>query len=642
MNTMNNKVRKARTQKGRHVQKKMTQKIDVKDNRMLIWGGLTVVFLTTFAIYFNAIKFDLLLWDDGAYITINQDIMRITWENIKVFFSNYYINNYHPLTMLFFALDYNLGSGGASLFHFNNILLHLINTLLVFVLVKKISPESSLVALITAAFFAIHPMHVESVAWIAERKDVLYTLFFLLSLIMYLDYLKNNKIKYLFFSGIFFVISCLSKSAAVILPLILFLFDYYFSRKYSWRMFLEKIPFLAISLVFGIVALYSQQGAMDIMAPHISINEQISIVSYSFINYIFKAFVPINLSALYPYPMELGGTLPVVYYISILFVIVVLFFVWYSRRWGKDVIFGFLFFIITIILVLQFIQVGSAIMADRYTYVPYIGIFFIVGKLFEYLYYKTKKTNKTLLLMILTVLFIVFSAICYHRVQVWKNDDTLFSDAISKYPYNTVAYYNRGIYYLSHKAEYVYINDPEQREKYINMSLSDFDNSLKYSFHLRNDLDIYTNLGIGKGRLGDAAGAIDAFNLALKIDPNHPPAYGNRGLAKASLKDYQGALADYNKAIELNPKDANTYLNRSIAKYEMTDYIGAIEDSDKAIELFNNLPKAFIVRGNAKFCLKNFESALEDYNKALELNPKDETAIKNIDLVKTKLEDSTK
>ena len=533
------------------------------------WVALAIVVVTTFAIYFKAIRFDILLsWDDNIYIRNNSHIKDLHWANIKLFFSNFYVDNYQPLSMLFYAFDYKIGAGNASILHLSNILLHLANTCLVYVLVRKLTAGSTVVALITAGFFGIHPMHVESVAWVAERKDVLYSFFFLLSLIVYSNYLKTLKPKLLIISGFLFLLSCLSKSAAVVLPLVMLLFDYYTNRKLSWKMMIEKVPFFAISLVFGIVATYSQKHSIQILAPNMSFVEHVSVVSYSFISYLFKAIVPLNLSAIYTYPTELGSMLPIKYYISVLLVGFVLILVWFSRKWGKDVIFGFLFFIITIILVLQFVPVGVASMADRYTYIPYIGLFFMIGKLYERwsLNENVAANYKKYSFIVLVLGFVALSTIAYNRVKIWENDELLFSDVINKYPNCAFPYNGRGTYYLNHYANGLYAHDKPQRELYLRKASSDFEYSLTFKLTPDVKVDIYYNLGVAKGNLGDYVSAIQNFDEAIKIDSNYASAYMNRGGAKYMLKDLKAAYADCKKAIEINPQDPVVLQNMDIMK----------------------------------------------------------------------------
>jgi len=561
-----NKVTNKKTKKSKEHKKKAPQKIDNKISKW-VWVALAAVIITTFAIYLKATHFEIFYcWDDNVYIRENSFIKALNWENIKSIFSTFYFGNYHPFTTLFYAIEYKTGAGDFSLFHFNNILLHIINTVLVFVFIRKISPANTAVALITAAFFAVHPMHVESVAWVSERKDVLYSFFFLLSLIFYSDYLKSQKTKQLLLAFFLFTFSCLSKSAAVVLPLALLLLDYYTGRKISRKMILEKIPFFIMSLIFGIVAIYSQKssGAIQDMAPSMTFIEHVATISFSFITYLFKAFIPVGLSAYYAYPAELGSTLPFIYYLSIFIAALILFSLWYSRRWGKEIVFGFLFFLVTIILVLQIIPIGATSMAERYTYLPYIGLFFIIGKLYETLsiHFKTSKNLKNYLLIILALCFITFSAITNERIKKWKNEEILFSDVISKHPGVGIAYLNRGNYYYSYYANQLFVNDIIKRKTYIEKAARDFENTLKCDLSSDNKVKAYFNLGTAKKDLGEYAGAIKDLDSAIKIDNRYYNAYNNRGAAKYMEKDYQGAIDDWNKAIELNPQLTEAISNR--------------------------------------------------------------------------------
>jgi protein O-mannosyl-transferase len=651
-------------QKSKPQQKKSAKRTDSNHAGKWIWAALAIVLVTTFIIYLRATSFDLLLfWDDNSYITNNDHIKALHWENIRLIFTNFYTSNYQPITMLFYAIEYKIGHGQAFIFHFINILFHLLNTYLVYVFIRKISPKNAMVALITAAFFAVHPMHVESVAWVAERKDVMYSFFFLLSLIIYLKYLESKELKHLAATLILFVLSCLSKSAAVIFPLVLLLIDYYSARRLNWKMAIEKIPFFIISLVFGIVAIYSQKssGVLQDWAPNMSFIEHLAIVSFSFVSYFFKAFIPVNLSAIYPYPIEIGKTLSAIYFLSILFVGIALFFVWYSRRWGKDILFGFLFFVITIILVLQFIPVGSAIMADRYTYIPYIGIFFIVGKIYERLSTKLSAKNsfQKISLSVLFIFFIGFSIISFGRVKVWENDDTLFSDVIKKYPNCSNAYVNRGNFYNAYYAKKVYVNDKIKSEAYIKKAINDFDNAIKFELIPKNNWRAYFNLGLAKGDLGDIVGAAEDFGNSIELHPDNRYSYLYRGVyflnyfannmyvndkikremyIRRSIEDFENSLK-----LTLNqPEKIQLYKNIGTAKAQLGDYAGAISSYDEIVKIDPNNAEAYVKRSDVRYQIKDYEGALEDCNKAIELNPQDVNSIKNRDIVKAVLENSKK
>ncbi|HOY30621.1 MAG TPA: tetratricopeptide repeat protein [Bacteroidales bacterium] len=622
--------------------KKTTEK-PVAIRHKWVWTALLLVLLTTFAVYFNAIKFDFLRnWDDNQYIYENAHIMGLQWENIKLFFTSFYVGNYQPVTMLFFAIEYKIGAGHASVFHLTNILLHLFNTLFVFIFIRKIVPKGNAVALITAAFFAVHPMHVESVAWISERKDVLYSFFFMISLILYAEYIKRPRVLLLVSAAILHILSCMSKSAAVILPLVMLLIDYYTGRKFRWAIIIEKIPFFVISLVFGYVATLSQKGAMEYILPDISLINRISLVSYSVFSYIYKAFIPVHLSAIHPYPHETGGMLPLIFYFSVLFTGIILFAVWFSRRWGKDGIFGFLFFLITIILVLQFLPFGAAIMADRYTYIPYIGLFFITGKIYEYvvrhLDKNHKKFNKVPFgLMILC--FIIFSAISFARVQKWKNDEILFTDAMKKYPDCCVPYFNRGHYYSNYYAKTMFANDSRNRENYFNKAISDYENALKFGLNKADTAIAYLSMGNVRSDLGDYYGAIYDYDKVIKTDSKYLNAYINRGNARSKLMDFKGALEDFNKTLEIDSNNLIALINRGITKNNLNDYTGALSDFDKAASIDKNNYNVYNNRGFSRFMMKDYANAILDYDRAINIDKNNPSAYINRSYAKREAKD---
>jgi len=603
--SMNQKERKKKTAPSGKTKKVSIKQEKVVNNR---WSRylLGALLLITAAIYFQSIKFDFLTtWDDNFYVTENPDIKALTWSNIQLFFTNFYMNMYQPLTMMLYAFEYKIGGGNAAFFHFGNILFHMLNTVLVYLFIKKIANNNQVVALLTAAFFALHPMHVESVAWISETKDVLYSFFFLLSLIMYHNYLRNNRIKHLVWACLLFLLSCFSKSAAVILPLVMLLMDYYTGRKFSTKLLFEKIPFFIISLIFGVISLQSQSSAIQDMAPDMTLPENISVVAFSFVTYLFKAFIPVNLSAVYPYPNEIGSTLPVIYYFSIGLTLILFFLVWYSRKIGKDLIFGFLFFVLCIILVLQFVPVGAAAMAERYTYIPYIGVFFIVAKLYNNFADKNKNYGRYLLVSI-CLIFTVFSVVSFRRVGVWENGEKLFTDLIAKHPESGISYRLRGDFYLSYYTKKIDAKNTALRSEYLQKAVTDLEKALQYPLNEYNKNCVLYGLG---------------------------SAYNSRGFEKYSGGDHAGAMGEFKKAIKYCPDDANAYFSMGSIKNENQDYAGALADFNQAIAIDNNYFQAYNNRGSTRFNLKDYQGALDDFNKAIALKPDFADAIKNRDMV---------
>ncbi|HTA26494.1 MAG TPA: hypothetical protein VK809_01805, partial [Bacteroidia bacterium] len=332
-------------------------------------------------------------WDDDVYVTNDQYIRTFTAENLKTILTEDITkNNYHPLTMLSLAVNYHYAQLEPKTYYLTNILLHISNVFLVFLLSigfckrLKIKENRSLImGSFCALWFGVHPMHVESVSWLAERKDVLYAFFYFTGLLLYLRYVDTTKIKWYLLTILCFIASCLAKPMAVVFPLSLLAIDVLLNRKWERKVIVEKIPLLIASLVFGGYAYY-RQNATGAIAPFavLSIGERIMYASYGFVMYITKLFDPTHLSTFYPYPYRyIDGSLPWIYYaapfIAIGLIAVPVYFAWrLNKTYLRVIAFGYGFFIANIIFVLQFISCGAAIMADRYSYVSYFGLLFML------------------------------------------------------------------------------------------------------------------------------------------------------------------------------------------------------------------------------------------------------------------------
>ncbi len=246
---------------------KLTKVGDFDNKYLVIFSAGIILFLIWF-IYRSAIINGFLNWDDDFYITQNPDITILGMKEIIHFFSSFFMGNYHPLTMTSFMFEYSLFKSNPSGYHTVSVILHLINTLLVFLFIFKFCSNKLFPAVVISLFFGLHPMHVESVVWISERKDLLYTFFLLISLLIYLEYLKRLRIEFLLFCFFTFLLSLLSKGQAVIFPIILLLVDYFRNRPMAWKMLLEKVPFFLFSLIFGVVAIFAQKANGAINEVH--------------------------------------------------------------------------------------------------------------------------------------------------------------------------------------------------------------------------------------------------------------------------------------------------------------------------------------------------------------------------------------
>jgi tetratricopeptide (TPR) repeat protein len=450
-------------------------------------------------------------------------------------------------------------------YHVTNLILHLLNSLLVLYFIWLLTKQKW-TAFITALLFAVHPMHVESVSWISERKDLLYTFFSLATLCYYLKYLQNQKLKWLYYSVSFFLflLAVLSKAMAVSVPLVFILLDYFSGKRFTLKAILDKIPFFIISIVCGLIALEAQKSSHAIHFSSFNFFERILFSCYGILMYLWKLLLPYNLSCYYNYPLKQNGMFPVVFYLAPFILIGLSWIIYKSMRNSKDVVFGFAFFLITIALVLQIIPVGGIIIADRYTYIPYIGIFFILARFINNL-----TDNKIVVLRKYKIPFILmFSVIifsyCYaafQRTQVWADSISLWTDAINKYDKYPLPYSLRGTAYY-------------KRGQHEN-AISDFSNAISLN---QGQANVYFQRGLCYLEIKKYNEAIRDFSSAIGIKPAYADAYYNRGVVYNDTGLFDEAIIDYSSAIKYNPGHSKAYYNRAGAYYMSHKYQLAYDD----------------------------------------------------------------
>ena len=333
---------------------------------------LILALLITAGSLFPSIQNKFTNWDDGEYVTENTLIRDISPASIKGMFVEPVSSNFHPLTIFSFAVEYKFAGLNPFFYHLTNLVIHLLNTGFVFLFIYLLCRNGP-VAFLTALLFGIHPLHVESVAWISERKDVLYTFFYLSSLIAYIRYLERANAGAYVLSFLLFILSCLAKSMAVTLPAVLLLIDYYRSGKLTRGNIIAKVHFFAVSAAVSFIAVMTQR-AQEVIERTQEVfgslmNVYVAVKGICF--YLWKIIIPVHLSAIYPMPPAVrGGELA----LDIAVVAALSLAIYFSRKKSRIYIFGGLFFLITILPVLKFIPIGNAIFAaDRYTYVPSIG-----------------------------------------------------------------------------------------------------------------------------------------------------------------------------------------------------------------------------------------------------------------------------
>jgi tetratricopeptide (TPR) repeat protein len=389
---------------------------------------------------------------------------------------------------------------------------------------------------------------------------------------------------------------------AVTLPVVLILIDYYNRRNYNKKILLEKIPYFIFAIVFGVITIYIQSTAENINKTSFIGLQNIRNASFAVIFYLIKLFIPTKLSCLYPYPNKIGGFYSFIYPYSIIILGIIILLIIYYQRNDRSVIFGLMFFIITISPVIQLLPVGRTIVADRYTYIPYIGLFYVIIEKLHLL--QKEKINYFITLILLTILF-YFASLTNNRCKIWSDSITLWTTDIKAYPeLDKVAYNNLGNAY----------SDAGDYEKAISVYNRVISIDSQYT-------DAYLNRGNAYLKKGDYEKAINDYNTVIKLNPNHAKAYLHRASAYTYKKEYDKAIIDFNKAIELKPNFASFYYNRAVFYAIIKEYDKSISDYTKAIE---NNPKyidAYINRGAIYTQKKEYDKAILDYTRVIELNP---------------------
>lgn len=581
---------------------------------------LTLAILVAFGAGFSN---EFLYWDDPMYVTENKMIQSPTFGNLIRLLTVECALNYHPITLISLWLNSALFGKGATSFIVFNTLIHLINTFLIFRFTQYLTKKNILVSFLVALFWGIHPMHVESVIWVSERKDVLYTMFFFLSCIQYIKYLEQNVRKNLIYCFIFFVLSCLSKGMAVVLPVVLLLIDYWYGKGFlTVKNITSKIPFLIVAFLFGALAIHIQGGGdlggkIEKMSLDVALNnnypffERIKFGFYGFLVYLFKFFLPINQHNFYAYP-DKNQYNALQYLIAPIISVLILGGVIFSYNRKKELFFGGMFFLITIVLVLQFLSVGQAILAERYAYIPYFGILFFI---FYWLYEKIK--SKKLLFSGSILLAIFFTYLTYRQAITYKDTKTLFLNSY-KYEPNSVTVNET----LSNN--FGRIGDMEGVIQYGEIAMSKGANSPMITMALANAYSLK----------GDFSKGLGLYQKSIDNSTNQRKAlvYINRAFAYSKANLFNEAAKDYTKVMELEKGEINKYLPmRAYANLRANKFKEAYDDYSGVIKNEVAIDTTYNCRAVASFNLGNKESAIKDLRMAIKLNPNYKEALVNLE-----------
>jgi tetratricopeptide (TPR) repeat protein len=637
------------------------------------------VAITTFVTYRYTLNNQFTNWDDGLYVETNPYIKNLTPQNLKMILLHNITNNYyHPITMLSIAWNYHSAKMAPHAYYLTNVMIHVVNTCVMFFLILlllnamtekgygKIEFKPWLAAL-GALFYGVHPMHVESVSWLAERKDVLYGLFYFLGLIAYLNYLKKEKQSssndpdspgksiitlMIWFLPVVLCYGCslLSKPLAVVFPFSLFAIDVLLKRKNVMRIIIEKLPFFLISLGAGIWAWHAQKASGAVASFHtFSIIQRTMFAGYGFVMYVVKAFVPVHLCSYYPYPStdEAGG-LPIIFYLApflsaAILAIPVLVAYKAGENYFRVVIFGLGFFLFNVLFVLQFVSSGPAIMADRYSYVAYLGIFFLVIYFASMLMEKIP-AYKIPTLSILFAFATVLAFVCYDRTKIWHSTETLWKDVISKYPARSDTVYN-----AAHTKFEIHVH-PFVETSYKNLGNyyaergsydSAYDNYKVLADMNSSDAGVYSNIGNIYGLRKQFDKSLAAYTKSLKLDSNNFDTYLDRAITYSMMGQFANAFKDYDRAYIMDSKSEKLLENRSYTYLSDKQYDKAITDYNRLLQINPDKPLAYLDRGIAEFNINDNSAAIKDFLYVLKSDPQNKDCMYDLALSYERVKDYT-
>jgi tetratricopeptide (TPR) repeat protein len=662
--------------------------ISVSKQKLIIYIILTIV---TLAVYWQVNQYGFVNFDDYVYVIENDHIQSgITPDGFRWAFSTTYAEFWHPLTWLSLMFDYQLHGGNPGGYHTTNLILHILSTLLLFWLFNRMTKALWRSAFI-AALFALHPLHVESVAWIAERKDVLSAFFWMLTLCLYVYYTEKPIIRRYLLVVFCFVLALMSKPMVVTLPFILLLLDYWplnrlESRKTAateafteasknpeiipaasnkekknnkvkqetlkknissphaqklpetkiagiipvWQLW-EKLPFFILSAVFSIITIYSRyKPALN----GIPLSSRLANAPVAFVSYLEKTFWPYDMTVFYPYPDQLPlwqvlGTTLLIIAISAAVILMV--------KRLSCLLAGWLWFAITLLPVIGIIPVGEFAMADRYHYLPSIGLAIMVAWGIPSLI-KPEVMRRKILFPAGIIALIIMAILTWQQCTYWQDSSELWNHALRVTKNNYMAQsclgkllYKKGkiresFYHFNEavrmKPDYcVAYND--RGSVFSNMgqyqrAFEDFNEAIR----LQPDYaEPYFNRGVIYDKLGQYQRAMQDDNEATRLKPDYADAYYNRGIVYEKLEQHQPAIEDFSKAIALKENYADAYYNRGVVYNKLGQYQMAIEDFSKAVTLEEDYADAFYDRGVAYTNLGQYQRAIEDFNRVIRINP---------------------
>jgi Flp pilus assembly protein TadD len=550
-------------------------------------------------------------WDDNVYVTENPLVKEVSPEGVGKIFTTFVSGNYHPLTFLSYSWEFHFFGLDPRAYHATNLALHLLNTALVFWLLLILSGGLP-AAVAGTLLFALHPMRVEAVAWVTGRKDLLGAAFFLGALIAWLRTRRGQGGRGHLSALLLFLLALFSKATTVVLPLVMLLCDFLEGRA-DRRAVREKMPFFALALLFGVIALFARESYQGVLLERSdSFTDIVFMGTYRLVlPYLCGFLAPTaGLFPLYPV-LEAGGNLLSSRFLLLLAVIGSLgAAVVFSTRFTRKAAFGTLFFLVALVPSLTVVVVGYS--ADRFVYLPSVGLSYLAGEFFLWLWKKRPGRfgrARVFLLLLLVTVSAALAFASWSRCAVWRSSITLWTHAVASYPDTPGSAANR-----AHAFHYRGLAYREEGEA--GRALADLNRAIElYS----GKAEFFT----GRGQLHAEFGGLDAamadFSQALQIDPRSVEAYNERGILHTGSGSYGRAVSDFTRALEIEPENAMIHLNLGIVLLDRREYGDAASHFTEVLRLDPASAAAFYGRAGALAGQGEYRLAWEDLLRSEEL-----------------------
>lgn len=500
---------------------------------------LLLICTATTAAYYQVFYGGFISYDDAVYVIENYNIKTgISLESIRWALLTKTDGNWFPITWLSYMLDIVVADPSPRTFHISNLLYHLANSSLLLVALYLMTGHVYRSAIV-AALFALHPLHVESVAWISERKDLMSGFFLMLTLIAYTKYRQQQNVARYLVTLVLFACGLMSKPMLVTLPLLLLLLDYWplkkydsiFSRKFR-LLALEKIPFFILSIASAIITYNVQKHKAVVSYAESSLLTNVKNAAVSYVMYIYKTFVPTKLAVIYPFQADIS-TLKVL--TAGLLIVAVSLWVIVKKKEKPYLLVGWCWYIIALLPVIGIIRVGKQSMADRYAYIPHIGFFILLVWWASESSFINKIGSKVKIIAVVCLL-LVLTTLTWRQTGRWKTSLELFTHTVDVTENNWVALGVLGF-------DYITSNDLDKALLVLNKSLS---------LNPKNTMALF-NMGVLQNKLGNRGVALEHFRRVVAIEPDYRMAHYQIGLQLLYGGDTVGALAEYNILLDLDP-----------------------------------------------------------------------------------------